>query len=276
MLVRQVPTREKIRARNNVHVRGSGTRTILFVHGFGCDQTMWRYVVPAFEQDYRCVLFDYVGSGKSDWSAYDPGRYATLKGYARDVLDVIEAFDLNDVILVGHSVSAVVGLLASLEAPERFDRVVLIGPSPCYINDGDYIGGFTRPDIEGLLDLMDKNYIGWASFLAPVVMGTPNQPELVQELQESFCATDPRLTRAFARATFLSDNREDMGKVRVPALVLQCSEDAIAPESVGQWMARELKGSSYRKLAATGHCPHMSHPAETIQAIKEYLGADAG
>lgn len=271
MLVEQAPSREAIRARNNVHVRGRGSRTLLFVHGFGCDQNMWRYVLPAFEEDYRCVLFDYVGSGKSDWSAYDPERYTTLKGYARDVLDVIEAFDLRDVIFVGHSVSAVVGLLAALEAPERFDRMVLIGPSPCYTNDGDYAGGFSRADLEGLLDLMDKNYIGWASFLAPVVMGTPNQPELVQELQESFCATDPRLTRAFARATFLSDNREDMRKVEVPALILQCSEDAIAPEAVGQWMARELRGSTYRKLAATGHCPHMSHPAETIQAIKEYL-----
>ena len=275
MLAQQTSRRETIRARNNVHIRGKGTQPMVFAHGFGCDQSMWRYVVPAFEEDYRCVLFDYVGSGKSDWSAYDDNRYSSLQGYARDVLDVLEAYDLRDVIFVGHSVSSVVGLIASLEAPERFQRLVLVGPSPCYMNDGDYAGGFARADLEGLLDLMDKNYIGWASFLAPVVMKNGDRAELVQELQESFCATDPRLTRAFARATFLSDNRADMAKVRVPSLILQCTEDAIAPDYVGDWLARELPGSTFHKLAATGHCPHMSHPAETIQAIQAYLRRSA-
>ena len=275
MLAEQTSRREAIRARNNVHVRGQGTQPMVFAHGFGCDQSMWRYVVPAFEDDYRCVLFDYVGSGKSDWSAYDDGRYSSLQGYARDVLDVLEAYDLRDVIFIGHSVSSVVGLMASLEAPERFSRLVLVGPSPCYMNDGDYTGGFSRADLEGLLDLMDKNYVGWANFLAPVVMKNEEQAELVQELQESFCATDPRLTRAFARATFLSDNRDDMAKVRTPSLILQCTDDAIAPDYVGDWLARELPQSTFHKLAATGHCPHMSHPAETIQAIKGYLRASA-
>ena len=275
MLVKETSRRDAVRARNNVHIRGNGTRTMVFAHGFGCDQSMWRYVVPAFEDDYRCVLFDYVGSGKSDWSAYDNGRYSTLEGYVRDVLDVLEAYDLRDVIFVGHSVSSVIGLVASLQAPERFARMILVGPSPCYMNEGDYTGGFSRADLEGLLDLMDKNYIGWASFLAPVVMKNDSQPELVQELQESFCATDPRLTRAFARATFLSDHRGDMAKVRVPSLILQCTDDAIAPDAVGDWLTRELPNSTFHKLAATGHCPHMSHPAETIEAIKAYLRASA-
>ena len=263
--------REKIRARNNVTFRGRGEQVMLFAHGFGCDQAMWRYVAPAFEDDYRVVLFDYVGCGKSDWSAYDPHRYATLEGYARDVLDVIEAFDLRDVIFVGHSVSSMIGMLAAIEAPERFSRLVMIGPSPCYVNEADYVGGFERKDLEGLLDLMEKNYIGWAQFLAPVVMKNPDKPALAGELEESFCATDPRMTRQFAQATFMSDNRSDLGKLRIPSLILQCSEDAVAPDAVGRYLARELPGSTLRQMAATGHCPHMSHPDETIRLVKEYL-----
>jgi sigma-B regulation protein RsbQ len=259
--------------RNNVQVTGRGKQPMIFAHGFGCDQSMWRLVAPAFEDQYRVVLFDYVGCGKSDWSAYDADRYATLDGYARDVLEIIEALDLRDVIFVGHSVSAVVGLLASLEAPHRFARQVLIGPSPCYLNDGDYRGGFERKDIEGLLDLMDQNYIGWASFLAPVVMKNGEREALTNELRESFCSTDPRITRRFARAVFLSDNRADLGHVTVPSLVMQCSDDAIAPASVGEYVANALAGSSFRQLRATGHCPHMSHPEETIAVMKEYLTA---
>ncbi|MEO8164572.1 MAG: alpha/beta hydrolase [Betaproteobacteria bacterium] len=267
------PTKEQIHARNNVHISGRGTQVMLLAHGFGCDQAMWRYIVPAFEHDYQIVLFDYVGCGKSDWSAYSTQRYGTLEGYVQDVLDIVEAYDLRDIIFVGHSVSAVVGLLASLRAPKRFARQILVGPSPCYVNDGDYVGGFERSDIEGLLDLMDKNYLGWAAFLAPVVMKNPDNPSLTQELQESFCATDPRVTREFAQATFLSDYRSDMAKVAVHSLILQCAEDAIAPVSVGEYLHRALRGSSLRLMAATGHCPHMSHPVETIALIKEYLGS---
>ena len=267
----QRPTREAIRVRNNVRISGSGSQVMMFAHGFGCDQSMWRYVAPAFEEDYRVVLFDYVGCGKSDWSAYDEQRYSTLEGYAQDILDIVAAFELKDVTLVSHSVSSVIGLLAALKAPGRFARHVLVGPSPCYVNDGDYVGGFARTDIEGLLDLMEKNYVGWAAFLAPVVMKNPGNPELVQELQESFCATDPRVTRSFAKATFLSDYRAQMAKVQEPCLILQCSDDAIAPQAVGDWLNRALPGSTLRVMKATGHCPHMSHPAETISLMKEYL-----
>ena len=265
--------REAIRKRNNVNFRGRGEQVMLFAHGFGCDQAMWRFIAPDFEDDYRVVLFDYVGSGKSDWNAFDTRRYASLDGYARDVLDVVEAFDLRDVIFVGHSVSAMVGMLAAIEAPQRFSKLVMIGPSPCYVNEAGYVGGFERKDLEGLLDLMEKNYIGWAQFLAPVVMKNPQRPELAGELEQSFCATDPRMTRQFARATFLSDNRADLSKLNVPSLILQCCDDSVAPAPVGDYLSRSLAGSTLRQMAATGHCPHMSHPAETTRLIKEYLTA---
>ncbi|HEX4885312.1 MAG TPA: alpha/beta hydrolase [Casimicrobiaceae bacterium] len=267
-----MPAFSNVVARNNVNVRGRGMQPMLFAHGFGCDQNMWRFVAPAFERDYRTVLFDYVGCGRSDLAAYDAGRYETLEGYAQDVLDVCRALDLADVVLVGHSVSGVVGMLAAIAEPERFARLVLIGPSPCYIDEPPhYRGGFSRADIEGLLDVMDRNYIGWASFLAPVVMSNGERPELARELQESFCSTDPHVARRFARATFLSDYRRLLPKVAVPSLILQCSEDAIAPDDVGAYMHRHVAGSTLHKLAATGHCPHMSHPEETIEAIRAWL-----
>jgi sigma-B regulation protein RsbQ len=263
-----------ILTRNNVHVSGNPSgQPMLFAHGFGCDQNMWRWVVPAFEKDYRVVLFDYVGSGKSDVSAYDEERYSTLDGYAQDVLDVCQALDLRDAIFVGHSVSSMVGVLAAKREPERFAKLVLVGPSPRYINDDGYVGGFERADIEGLLDLMDRNYIGWANFLAPVIMKNPDRPELTQELQESFCSTDPKIARRFAETTFFSDNRADLGDVPAPSLILQCAEDAIAPVEVGQYLSRTLPKSTFRMMKATGHCPQVSHPQETIEAIREYLSA---
>lgn len=258
--------------RNNVHVFGSGTQPLLFAHGFGCDQKMWRFITPAFEQDYRIVLFDYVGSGKSDVSTWDPARYSSLDGYAQDVLEICAALDLRDVIFVGHSVSSMVGVLAANREPERFSRLIMVGPSPRYINDTGYVGGFERADIEGLLDLMDKNYIGWANFLAPVVMKNEERPELTQELHESFCSTDPKITRRFAETTFFSDNRADLPHVRVPSLIMQCSEDAIAPVEVGNYLHRTLPQSTLRLMKATGHCPHISHPEETIEAIRSWLG----
>ena len=258
--------------RNNVTVSGSGSHPMVFAHGFGCDQNMWRMVAPAFEDDYRVVLFDYVGSGKSDLTAYDPERYGRLEGYTQDLLDVCHALDIRDAVLVGHSVSSIVAVLAANREPERFSHLVLVGPSPRYINDApDYVGGFERSDIEGLLEMMDKNYVGWANFLAPAIMKNPDRPELGEELTQSFCSTDPVIARRFAEATFFADNREDLPHVRVPSLILQCSEDMIAPQEVGEYVHQRIPGSTLHLLEATGHCPHMSHPEETIRAIKAYL-----
>lgn len=263
---------QTILSRNNVKVFGAGTQSMMFAHGFGCDQNMWRMVAPAFADDYRIVLFDYVGSGKSDLSAYDPDRYSRLDGYADDILDICHALDLQNVILVGHSVSSMVAVLAANREPERFDRLVLVGPSPRYINDApDYVGGFERSDIEGLLEMMDSNYIGWANFLAPAIIKNPDRPELGKELTASFCSTDPVIARRFAEATFFADNRADLSHVQVPSLVLQCSDDMIAPLEVGEYVHRQIPGSTLRIMNATGHCPHMSHPEETIQLIREYL-----
>jgi sigma-B regulation protein RsbQ len=260
-----------ILTRNNVKIFGRGTQPMLFAHGFGCDQNMWRFVTPAFEDDYRIVLFDYVGAGKSDLAAFDQARYASLDGYAQDVLDVCRALDLTDVVFVGHSVSSMVGVLAANREPERFARLVLIGPSPRYVNDDGYVGGFERSDIDGLLETMDKNYIGWANYLAPAIMRNEDRPELGEELTESFCSTDPVLARRFAETTFLSDNRADLPGLRVPSLILQCSEDIIAPLEVGEYVHRALPESTLRVMRATGHCPHMSAPEETIALMKEYL-----
>ena len=263
-------------ARNNVRVFGRGTRPMVFAHGFGCDQTMWRLVTPAFEEDYRIVLFDYVGHGKSDHAAYDAGRYASLDGFAADLLDVVRALDLRDVVLVAHSVSSMIGVLAINEEPARFERLVMVGPSPRYLNDlPEYRGGFDRPDIEGLLDMMDKNTVGWASTLAPMVAKNPDRPEVAAELHDSFCATDPAAARQFAAVTVLSDNRADLAELAVPSLVLQCADDAIAPREVGEFVARTAPKSTFRQLSATGHCPHLSHPDETIRAIREYLSGAA-
>lgn len=233
---------------------------------------MWRFVAPAFEDDYRIVLFDFVGSGRSDLAAYDAARYSSLEGYAADVIDVCSSLGLNDVIFVGHSVSAMIGALASIRRPDFFSRLIMVGPSPCYINDPPhYTGGFERADIAGLLDMMEKNYMGWTSFLAPVVMKNPERPELAAELEESFCSTDPKIARVFAEATFYSDNRADLEKVTVPSLIMQCSDDALAPKAVGEYLSRKLPDATLRVMKANGHCPHVSHPEETIRIIKDYL-----
>lgn len=257
--------------RNNVTVVGNGTQPMLLAHGFGCDQNMWRFIVPAFSDDYKIVMFDYVGSGKSDLSAYNAEKYSTLDGYADDVLDVCHALDLRDIIYVGHSVSSMAGILAANREPDRFERLVLIGPSPKYVNDPPYVGGFERADIEGLLETMEKNYIGWANFLGPVVMQNPDRPELTAELTESFCSTDPIIARRFAEATFLADNRSDLAGLKVPSLILQCSDDLIAPQAVGRYVHAALPQSTFQQMKATGHCPHLSHPDETIQLMRNYL-----
>jgi sigma-B regulation protein RsbQ len=260
-----------IATRNNVRVYGKGVQPIMFAHGFGCDQNMWRFITPAFENDYKIVLFDYIGAGKSDLKAYEPERYASLNGYAQDVLEIIEELKLKDVIFVGHSVSSMVGVLAAIEEPSYFSKLILVGPSPCYINKDDYKGGFERKDIEGLLETMEKNYIGWANFLAPAIMANKDRPQLGEELTESFCSTDPVIARQFAEATFFSDNRDDLRKIKIPSLILQCSEDIIAPVEVGEYVHRNLTNSTMKIMKATGHCPHMSEPEETISLMKDYL-----
>jgi len=258
--------------RNAVTVTGNTTgQPMMFAHGFGCDQNMWRFVTPAFEDTHAVVMFDHVGAGKSDLSAYDDERYSTLDGYASDVLEIIHEHELRDVIFVGHSVSAMVGVLAAIREPERFDRLVLIGPSPCYINDDGYVGGFDRPDIDDMLDSLDSNYLGWSSAMAPVIMGNPDRPQLGAELTNSFCRTDPEIARKFARVTFLSDNRDDLPDLRTPALILQCSDDVIAPAVVGDYVHKQADGSTLVTMRATGHCPNLSAPEETVAAIKAYL-----
>ena len=262
---------EDVLRRNNVHVSGRGATPLLFAHGFGCDQNMWRFVSPAFEATHKVVLFDYVGAGQSDLSAYSKSRYSSLRGYADDVLDVCRALDLSGVVFVGHSVSAMIGILAAIREPERFAKLVLVGPSPRYIDDDGYLGGFKRGDIEGLLDALDSNYLGWSTSMAPVIMGNPDRPELGSELANSFCRTDPDIARQFARVTFLSDNRADLERLRIPSLILQCSQDVIAPAAVGDYLHRHLAGSTLVQMKATGHCPNLSAPAETIGAIKAFV-----
>jgi len=260
-----------IQQRNNVHVVGNGARTLVFAHGFGCDQNMWRRLVPTFSDRFRIVLFDLTGSGKSDLAAYDRDKYGSLRGHAADVLDIIGEVADGPVIFAGHSVSAMIGLLAEIEAPDRFAAQIMIGPSPSYINDGDYVGGFTRADIEDLLQTLDSNYLGWSSTMAPAIMGAPDQPELAEELTNSFCRTDPEIASHFARVTFLSDHRSDLEKTASPTLLLQCSDDLIAPLSVGEYMHRTLRNSSLRIIDNVGHCPHLSAPSASIDAMEEFL-----
>ena len=259
--------------RNNVKVKGQGGRAMVFSHGFGCDQNMWRFVAPEFERDYRTVLFDHVGAGGSDLTAYDRTKYGTLAGYAQDVLEICRELRLEKVVFVGHSVSAMVGVVAAIQEPERFDRLVLVGPSPCYIDDEGYVGGFSRGDIEQLLESLDDNYLGWSSTMAPVIMGNPERAELGAELTNSFCRTDPEIAKHFAHVTFLSDHRADLPKVQTPSLVLQCSNDVIASEAVGEYVCRHLPGAELVLLKATGHCPNLSAPEETVAAMKTYLRA---
>lgn len=258
--------------RNNVVVTGNPDgRTMIFAHGFGCSQAAWRLAAPHFEADHRVVRFDHVGAGDSDLTAYDPGKYDSLHGYADDLVEIVESLDATDVIFVGHSVSAMVGVLAANRIPSRFRQLVLVGPSPRYVNDGDYRGGFERADIEGLLDSLDADYLGWSAAFAPVIMGTPERPELGAELTESFCRLDPAIARQFARVTFLSDNRRDLADVTVPTHILQSSDDVIAPTEVGRYVHEAIPGSRLTILSATGHIPILSGVDELVEAIRSGL-----
>jgi sigma-B regulation protein RsbQ len=257
--------------RNNVYQAGNGTRAMLFAHGFGCDQNMWRFVAPAFEEDFRTILFDHVGAGRSDLTAYDPKKYSSLEGYAEDVVEIGRTLNLKDAVFVGHSVSAMIGALASIKAPDLFEALVMIGPSPRYIDDGDYQGGFTAPQIEELLASLDDNHMGWSAAMAPAIMGNPDRPELGEELTNSFCRTDPEIAKQFARVTFMSDNRDDLAKVPARTLVLQCKEDIIAGEQVGEYVNRQLPRSELAILDATGHCPNLSAPEQVVAAIRAFV-----
>lgn len=266
------PLRVDVGKRNNVHILGnSDGRTIVFAHGFGCSQEAWRDVVPAFLDDFRVVLFDHVGAGHSDLTAYDHGKYDSLDGYARDLLELLDTFDLHDVVFVGHSVSAMIGVLAAIQDSSRFGELVLVGPSPRYVNDGDYIGGFEQQDIDSLLETLDANYLGWSSVMAPVIMGNPDRPELGEALTESFCRIDPTIARHFAHVTFLSDNRDDLHRVTTPTLIIQSSDDVIAPLTAGDFVHREIAGSTLVVVRSTGHLPNLSGPSELVDVIKAYL-----
>jgi sigma-B regulation protein RsbQ len=260
-------------ALHHITQSGAGHQPMVFAHGFGCDQQMWRFVVPAFEATHRTIRFDHIGCGRSDLRAYDVKRHATLEGYADDVVALAEALDLRDMIFVGHSVSAMIGALASIRCPQRFSRLVMIGPSPRYLNDPPhYFGGFEREDIEGLSEMMERNLVGWAHHLSQVVIGAQPTSTYADELKASFCAADPQISRRFAAATFLGDNRADLAHVTVPALVIQVEHDSVAPMEVGRYCHEHLRGSTFTILPVTGHCPHLTHPAETVAAIKAYLG----
>ncbi len=260
-----------IQRRNNVHVHGDGPATMVFAHGFGCDQNMWRLMSPAYAARYRVVLFDLVGAGQSDLAAYDRAKYASLQGYADDLLEIIAATAQGPVLFVGHSVSAMIGVLADRTAPGSIAAHLMVGPSPCYVDDGDYVGGFTRADVEGLLDTLEANYLGWSSNMAPAIMGAPGQPALGEELTNSFCRTDPDIAKHFARVTFLSDHRCELDQIRTPTLILQCSDDIIAPQAVGTYMQQHIEGSTLAIIDNVGHCPHLSAPQATAAAIDAFL-----
>jgi sigma-B regulation protein RsbQ len=262
--------------RHHVSVTGRADGpAIVFAHGFGCDQHMWRWVAPAFRDDFRVVLFDHAGAGEADPAAYDEERHASLQGYADDVVEICRELGITDGVFVGHSVSSMIGVLADAAAPELFDRLVMVGPSPRYIDDEGYVGGSSEPDVRELLESLESNYLGWSSAMAPVIMGNPDRPELGQELTNSFCHTDPAIARHFAQVTFLSDNRADLAQLRVPTLILQCSDDVIAPEPVGRYVHEHVLGSILTLMQARGHCPNLSAPAETIAAIQGFPAAAA-
>ena len=261
----------EILARNNVNVSGLGDRAMVFAHGFGCDQNMWRFVAPEFEKDFKVVLFDHVGAGGSDLSAYDHRKYSALSGYAEDIVEIGRELNLSDAVFIGHSVSAMIGVLTSLKAPGMFGRLVLVCPSARYIDDGDYAGGFSEKQIGELLEFLDDNHMGWSAAMAPSIMGNSDRPELGEELTNSFCRTDPDIAKAFARVTFTSDNRADLPKVSVPTLILQCKEDIIASTEVGEFVQRQIPRSKMVVLDATGHCPNLSAPKEVISAIRAFV-----
>ncbi len=264
-------TKQQLIKRNNITFSGIGSKTLFFVHGYGCDQNMWRFVVPAFEKDYKIVMIDLVGAGRSDAELYDYEKYSSLNGYAGDIIEICETFALENIIFIGHSVSSMIGALASIKKPAIFDKLVMVCPSPCYINDEGYVGGFSQEDISGLVDLLDSNYLGWTSMITPVIMGKPDKPELTEELANSFCRNNPDIARHFAKVTFGGDNRKDVPKITTETLIIQCETDVIAPIEVGNYLHQHIPNNHLIILSTSGHCPHLSAPKETIAAINGFL-----
>lgn len=261
--------------RNNVKVFGTGEHTLLLAHGFGCDQNMWRFVTSNLSKYFRIIQFDYVGSGNSDVSAFDVEKYSSLEGYAEDIIDICQVFELEKITLVGHSVSSMIGLIASVKAPQYFENIVMVCPSPCFLNlPPDYLGGFDRADLEELIELMDKNYIGWANYLGPLVMGAENSVEMIKELSDSFCSTDPIIAKTFAKATFFSDLRNLLAQAKHPALILQSGTDALAATSIGVFMHDSMPNSELKVIEAEGHCLHMTHPNEVNRSIIDFAQTD--
>ncbi|MCB2379763.1 alpha/beta hydrolase [Hymenobacter sp. BT635] len=259
--------------RNNVRVLGRGPRKLVFVNGFGCDQSMWRYLLPAFSdsQHFTMILYDHVGAGQSVAAAYEPGKYSSLQGYAQDLLDICERLDLNEVTLIGHSVGGMIGTLAAIAEPARFQQLLLLCPSPCYLNDDGYRGGFDRPDLEAMLTFMETDYVGWADTFGPFIMGAPDRPSLAAELIHSLCQTNPAIAQQFARVTFLSDNRADVGHLQQPCLLIDCEQDLIAPPEVGAYLQAAIPGAQLVTLPVAGHCPQLSAPVQTLNAIEAFL-----
>lgn len=261
-------------AKHNINFVGAEHGpTLMLVHGFGCDQKLWRLVVDQLESEFRIVLIDLVGCGSSYPGAWDAKKYSSLSGYAADILEVVNQLDLRDVIFVGHSVSSMIGALATIDDPSRFAKLILLTPSPRYIDDGDYRGGFSKDDIDELLESLEQNYLGWSRSMAPVIMGTPDRPELADELGDTFCRANPEHARVFASTTFLSDNRADLPQITLPTLVIECKQDSIAPREVGAYVHAQIPGSQLVTLAATGHCPHVSAPEATASAIAAFVGS---
>lgn len=265
-------SQEALKLRNNIKILGSGSQTLVLAHGFGCDQNMWRFLLPSLVENYTVILFDYVGSGRSDLAAFDRDRYATLEGYAQDVVDICEGFDLHEVHFIGHSVSSMIGMLAALKAPERFASLIMVCPSPCFLNiPPDYKGGFDKADLEELIDLMDQNYIGWANYLAPLVMGEIEDTMLVGELADSFCSTDPIMAKTFARATFFSDYRHLLTDLHLPTLILQSETDSLASVEIGQYMHQKIVNSELQLVDTKGHCIHMTHPDVVLKHSHRFI-----
>jgi sigma-B regulation protein RsbQ len=257
--------------RNNVNISGEGTKVLMFAHGFGCDQNAWSHIKKKFTEDYKLVLLDFVGAGNSDLAFYNPKKYSTLEGYVNDILEVCDELELRNVVFIGHSVSCMIGALASIKRPEVFEKLIFIGPSPCYLSEGDYTGGFDQETLDSLLEVMEEDYISWAKSIAPAIMNSQNGKDLSSELSDSFCSIDPMIAKQFARVTFLSDNRKDLPLIPVKSLTIQCSDDMLAPLSVGQYIHANTPNNTLSVLEVHGHCPHMSHPTETFNAINAFL-----